>query len=196
MKRNYHSNLAFLDLLFNTLLCFVALFAIAILIIKPKEQNKKVDIKAEFIIVATWPGEMEDDVDLYVEDPSGNVVHYRKQDAGLMHLDRDDLGKVGDTMITESGKVEYADNREMVTVRGVEPGEYIVNVHAFTKKTEDDIPVTVTVDKLNPFGTVASKVVTLNGWGQEKTVIRFVLDSDGEVVRTNELQKSFLSIGW
>ena len=27
MKRNYHSNLAFLDLLFNTLLCFVALFA-------------------------------------------------------------------------------------------------------------------------------------------------------------------------
>ena len=52
MKRNYHSNLAFLDLLFNTLLCFVALFAIALLIVSPTDDDKKVDVKAEFIITA------------------------------------------------------------------------------------------------------------------------------------------------
>ena len=30
MKRNYHTNLAFLDLLFNTLLCFAALQAASV----------------------------------------------------------------------------------------------------------------------------------------------------------------------
>ena len=40
MKRNYHTNLAFLDLLFNTLLCFAALFSLAFILINPSKKNK------------------------------------------------------------------------------------------------------------------------------------------------------------
>ena len=196
MKKNYHSNLAFLDLLFNTLLCFVALFAIALVIVSPEKESKKIDVKAEFIITASWPANMADDIDLYVEDPYGNIVYFKRQEAGLMHLDRDDLGASGDRMNTDYGILEHEDNREVVTIRGTMPGEYVVNVHAYNKRGGLPVPVLVTVDKINPFRTIVSKTVMLSERGDEKTVCRFTLSSGGNVLSTNELPKSFTQIGW
>ena len=46
MKRNYHANLSFLDLLFNTLLCFAALFALSFILINPSKQENNVEVKA------------------------------------------------------------------------------------------------------------------------------------------------------
>jgi len=31
-----------------------------------------------------------------LQDPAGNVLHFRQKDVGLAHLDRDDLGKIND----------------------------------------------------------------------------------------------------
>ena len=55
MKRNYHTNLAFLDLLFNTLLAFAALFVLAIVLINPTKQENNTESKAEFMIIVEWP---------------------------------------------------------------------------------------------------------------------------------------------
>ena len=71
MKRNYHTNLSFLDLLFNTLLCFAALFALSFVLINPSKKKNNVRMKAEFMITTTWPRDLDDDVDMYVEDPQG-----------------------------------------------------------------------------------------------------------------------------
>jgi len=71
MKRNYHTNLAFLEVLFNTILCFAALFALSFILINPSKAEKNVEMKAEFVIVVTWPHELDDDVDVYLEDPQG-----------------------------------------------------------------------------------------------------------------------------
>ena len=196
MKRNYHSNMAFLDLLFNTLLCFVALFAVALLIVSPDENDKNVDIKAEFIITASWPGDMNDDVDLYVADPNGNIVYFKKQEAGLMHLDRDDLGSSSDRMRTEYGVIENDDNRELVTIRGTMSGEYVVNIHAYAKREPDSLPVLVTIDKINPFRTIVSKTIELEDQGQEETVCRFTLNANGDVVSVNNLPKFFTRFEW
>jgi len=196
MKRNYHSNMAFLDLLFNTLLCFVALFAVALLIVSPAENDKNVDIKAEFIITASWPGDMNDDVDLYVADPNGNIVYFKKQEAGLMHLDRDDLGSSRDRMRTEYGVIENDDNRELVTIRGTMSGEYVVNIHAYAKREPDSLPVLVTIDKINPFRTIVSKTIELEDQGQEETVCRFTLNANGDVVSVNNLPKFFTRLEW
>ena len=67
MRYKGNNSLAFLDLLFNTLLCFVVLFAISFLLINPVENNKKIDVKAEYLITVSWPKEMKDDIDVYVE---------------------------------------------------------------------------------------------------------------------------------
>lgn len=195
MRRSYSSNLAFLDLLFNTLLCFVAFFAIALVLINPESENRKVEVKAEFIISMSWPGDINDDVDLYVEDPAGNLVSYSRREDGLMHLDRDDLGQSNDIVETEFGSIEYNENREIVTIRGTVPGEYVINVHMYSKRSEESTPVFIQVDKINPFSTVFTNTVNLQYDGHEETAVRIVVDKDSNVESVNYLRKSLTRRG-
>ena len=51
-------------------------------------------MKAEYIITVDWDDSLEDDVDLWVRDPNGEIVSYLQKDAGWLHLDRDDRGVV------------------------------------------------------------------------------------------------------
>ena len=189
MKRNYHTNLAFLDLLFNTLLCFAALFSLAFILINPSKKNKTVDAKAEFIITVIWPSEMDDDVDTYVEDPEGNLIAFNRREQGLMHLDRDDTGISFDTIATDFGLIEYKENREMVTIRGYVPGEYVVNVHMYTKREDKETPVTIILEKINPYKVVTGRNVVLKIKGDEKTAFRFTVNDEGKVIQTNQLEK-------
>lgn len=195
MKRNYHTDMAFLDLLFNTLLCFAALFSLAFVMINPSKKNKTVDAKAEFLITVTWPSDIDDDVDTYVEDPNGNLVAFNRREQGLMHLDRDDVGFSSDRLQTPFGIVEYKENREMVSLRGIVPGEYVVNVHMYTKRSspEKETPVTILLEKINPYGLVTGNKVILKQQGDEKTAFRFVLDGEGKVIQVNKLEKSLTS---
>ena len=147
MKREYHTNLAFLDVLFNTLLCFAALFAMSFILINPSKKDNNVVEKGEFVIIMTWPKEMDNDVDIYVEDPEGNLVAFMRREEGLMHLDRDDLGQRNDTVQTQFGEIEYDENREIVTLRGIIPGEYVINVHMYMKREESLLtPITIQLD--------------------------------------------------
>ena len=189
MKRNYHTNLAFLDLLFNTLLCFAALFSLAFILINPSQKNKTVDAKAEFIITVIWPSDMDDDVDTYVEDPEGNLIAFNRREQGLMHLDRDDTGLSFDTISTSFGIVEYKENREMVTIRGYVPGEYVVNVHMYTKREDKETPVTIILEKINPYKVITGRNVVLKLRGDEKTAFRFTVDDEGKVIQTNQFEK-------
>ena len=195
MKRNYHTNLSFLDLLFNTLLCFAALFALSFVLINPSKKQNNVKMKAEFMITVTWPNDLDDDVDMYVEDPQGNLVAFMRREEGLMHLDRDDLGHRNDTVVTEWGPIEFKDNREIVTVRGTVPGEYVGNVHMYMKRSEaEEVPVSIQLDKINPYSTVMIKEVVLRLSGDEKTAFRFTVDKEGEVTDISNLEKSLLTI--
>jgi len=193
MKRNYHTNMAFLDLLFNTLLCFAALFCLAFILINPSKKNKTVEAKAEFMITIIWPADMDDDVDTYVEDPEGNLVAFNRREQGLMHLDRDDVGFSSDRIQTSFGVVEYKENREIVSLRGIVPGEYVVNVHMYTKREDKETPVTILLEKINPFKLVTARNVILVQQGDEKTAFRFTLDDEGKVIDTNDLEKSLTS---
>ena len=193
MKRNYHTNLSFLDLLFNTLLCFAALFVLSFVLINPSKQKNNVKMKAEFMITVTWPSDLDDDVDVYVEDPAGNLVAFMRREEGLMHLDRDDLGRRNDIVNTPFGPIEHKDNREIVTLRGIISGEYVVNVHMYMKRSKAaEVPVTIQLDKINPYSTITIKEAILKITGNEETAFRFVLDKDGKVTDVNTLKKSLI----
>ena len=182
--KSYHSNTSFLDILFNTLVGFVLLFIIAFLLISPVKKKKEIEQKAEYVITVTWPGEFGDDVDSWLEDPTGKIMYFRKKEVGLMHMDRDDLGSLNDHQFVPGvGVVNYPYNREITTIRGIMPGEYVFNVHLYRKENESKpIPVTVILEKLNPqVKLLYSKVVTLSYFWEEKTIIRFVLNVDGEI---------------
>ena len=139
MQRKYHTNLPFLDLLFNILIGFVFLFIVSFLLINPIAKRADIEVKAEFLITVFWPDNLEDDVDIYVEDPIGNLVWFKSREPGLMHLDRDDLGKKNDEIVTAAGTILFPENREIVTLRGVIPGEYIINIHMYFKVGQEQI---------------------------------------------------------
>ena len=193
--KSYHSNTSFLDILFNTLVGFVLLFIIAFILISPIKKKKEIEQKAEYVITVTWPGEFGDDVDSWLEDPTGKIMYFRKKEVGLMHMDRDDLGKLNDRQhVPGIGMVNYPYNREITTIRGIMPGEYVFNVHLYRKVSKDSsIPVTVILEKLNPHVKLLySKTVTLSDFWEEKTIIRFVLDVDGEITESFFIYKSLV----
>ena len=66
----------------------------------------------------------------------------------------------------------------------------------YSKRNPTPNPVTVQIDKINPFSTVFLKTITLERSGEEKTVCRLRLDSDSEVVSISYLPKKMVrSVG-
>ena len=118
----------FTDLLFNALLGFAFMFAIAFMLINSSDDSGKIESKAEVMISVSWPDSHPDDVDAIVEDPQGGLVWYHNRDSGLMHLDRDDRGIFADKMNVNGAKISNPINQEIVTVRKLQPGEYVVNL--------------------------------------------------------------------
>src|SRR5258708_12724209 len=77
-------------MLFKALQVVAFLFFIALLVMNPEAKQGKIDTKAEFIITLGWPDSHPDDMDLYAEDPLGNIVWYHEREAGFMVPDPDD----------------------------------------------------------------------------------------------------------
>lgn len=183
----------FSDLLFNTLLAFVLLFAIALIAMNPKARTGVIDAKAEFIVTVTWPDRDPNDIDTWVQDPGGNLVWFRAREAGMMHLDRDDRGLVGDTLVVNGQRIVNPLNQEVVTIRGFAPGEYTVNVHYYDSRSGQPVTVNVAVVKVNPRAEVVSyRSVTLARKGDEATAARFTVDRDGAVTAVNTLAKTLV----
>ena len=183
----------FTDLLFNALLGFVFMFLVAFMLINPISDTGKVDPKAEVLITMTWPDNHADDIDLYVEDPSGGVVWYHVKESGLMHLDRDDRGNYRDVITVDGNKIQNPLNQETVTIRGIVPGEFIINIHHYLANGTEDVPVEVKVEKLNPEVTlVFYTTLHLDHRGQELTAVRFTLSEDGMVTDVNRRPKTLV----
>jgi hypothetical protein len=183
----------FSDLLFNTLLAFVFLFAVALMAMNPKAKTGVIDAKAEFIVTVTWPDLDPNDIDTWVQDPGGNLVWFRAREAGLMHLDRDDRGLSNDTIVVNGQKVVNPLNQEVVTLRGFAPGEYTVNLHYYDTKNGQPVEVNVSVVKVNPRAEVVFYGATkLNRKGDEATAVRFTVDADGGVTGVNTLAKTLV----
>ena len=193
MVRRRSVELGFTDLLFNALLGFVVMFVIAFLMINPVAKTGSVDNKAEFLVTLTWPDGRREDVDLYVADPEGRLVWFRAREAGLMHLDRDDLGLGNDVIEVAGKKVVNPVNQEIVSIRGIASGEYIVNLHLYRDDRGKPVPVKVKVEKLNPkVELVYYGDVTLKRRGEEQTAVRFSVSPDGKVKDVNRLAKAIV----
>ena len=188
-KRNYRTTDPFIDLLFNALLGFTFLFLVSVMFINPDARKGRVNLKAEYIISVTWPDHLTDDIDLWVQDPIGETVSYLQKDASWLHLDRDDRGKVNDTIVVDGKEIVYPINQEVVTIRGIIPGEYIVNLYFYRAESKQPVDTLVKVEKVNPtLQTVFVKKLAMHQQDDEQTVVRFVLDQDGGIQGMNTLQ--------
>src|SRR5712675_381148 len=113
----------FAVMLFKALQVLAFLFFIALLAIAPEADHGKIDPKAEFLITVSWPDNHPDDIDTFVQDPLGNMVWYRRREAGFMVLDRDDRGGANDFIMVAGRKVRSPIRQEIVSIRGIVAGE-------------------------------------------------------------------------
>ena len=202
----FKTSIGFIDLLFNILLGFAFLFIIAFLLIKPEQKKADFERRAEFVVVMEWDHDQPDDIDLYVQDPTQSKVHFRLPITNFMYLDKDDLGYANDIVKNNvDGTVSKVNiNREVVTIRGIIAGEYVINAHYYssrewtrlgqlayefndieTKKVKDKVqPLTVKIElhKVNPYKIWWVGEKTFTHRGQEETFLRFTIDSEGNQI--------------
>ena len=211
-KNKYKSTIGFTDMLFNILVGFAFLFIIAFLLIKPEAKKENFERKAEFVVVLEWDHDQPDDIDLYVQDPTGTKVHFRLPITNFMYLDKDDLGYANDIVKNIDGTITKVNiNREVVTIRGIIPGEYIINAHYYSSRkwtgqgtfrnTADIVSERVSVDrhgqgkptgkqltvkielhKVDPYKIWWIGEKTFTHRGQEETFVRFTIDQEGKQV--------------
>ncbi len=185
---------AFTDLLFNALLGFAFMFFISFALIQKPVDEGNIESKAEFIISVEWEDYHPDDVDLIVEDPQGNIVYFQNKEDGLMHLDRDDRGTLADRLIIDGVNVENPANQEIITIRGIMAGEYIVNLLHYKANFVVPLKTKVKIEKINPrLEIVYFGDHFLTKTGDELTAVRFFLDEKGNVQDLNFIEKLLIT---
>lgn len=214
-KRRTFSWIFFTDLLFNLVVGLTCLYFLALLLINPPTEAKKIDSKAEFIVTMEWPERSNADVDLWVEMPGGDVVGYQQKQKNAVVLERDDIGMATDTHVNRHGDLVFNTiNREIITVRAILEGEWTVNIHYFASRPipenhisgwVDDPPVQhprripvlveVQVIQLNPtYKIISQKKVLLTFQKEERTLARFVLDDLGDFVKHIDNPKDIVPV--
>lgn len=214
LKKNETS---FKDFLFLMISGFAALFVLAFIIINPPSKTQDVPSKAEFLLIVEWDEHVNDDIDLWSRDPSGHVLSFRNDAIGLMNLEKDDLGYTNDSFTDRYGnnKIVYV-NREVITIRGIQEGEYNVAVQVYSLRTYQDLlghfrniktdvpPYTLeefnqartvhfTLVKVNPSYTEVFKVSKLYDMrGQEIHLVNFYVNEDGSVEWFDTIEKTFI----
>ena len=199
MKKNsvqsrypFRTGPVFRDMLYLLSLSFAVLLIYALIQIQPPAKKSEIERKAEFLIILEWDERSAADIDLWVMEPQENIVWFQQKTGGFLHLDKDDLGHSNDKIIIDGEEKIIYLNREVVTIRGILPGEYITNVHAYRKTKEAPVNGYVKLLKLNPYIEYATKYFILKNWGDEITVFRFNVDEDGYISDINQDQHRFI----
>ncbi len=184
----------FYDMLFNMLIAFVFCFVIAILAFNPQARKAgDVPAKAEFMVTVAWPDGNPNDVDTWVMEPGGKTLWFRQRDAGLLHLDRDDRGAKNSSVLVNGTAYTSAIRQEIVTLRGIVPGEYVVNAHYYDSADQQPVDVTVTVVKVNPQAEIVfTGTQQIPRKGDERTLVRFTLDDAGQVLALSTAPKTIV----
>lgn len=172
----------FRDVLSLALMGFLAVIVLLLPYINPRGTQAEATTPppGNVIVEITWASELNADVDLWVQAPGDLPVGYSNKGSVFFNLLRDDLGQYMDpTMI----------NHEVAYTRGIIPGEYIVNIHAYRGDYAKPPPMEVhSVISIKMDGENGPIVVPVLGTtarldyvGQEITVFRFTLDKKGVI---------------
>jgi hypothetical protein len=170
----------FRDVVMLALVGFVALVVMLLPHLNPPGARTADDATppGNVIVEVRWPDEVDADVDLWVQAPGDVPVGYSNKGGAVFNLLRDDLG----SRVDVTGL-----NYETSYSRGVQSGEYTVNLHLYRNPSNVyPIPATVVTSVKHSADQttrqlLASKVLLVRE-GEEMTVYRFRLSEAGALV--------------
>jgi len=177
----YSSSFGFIDLLFNLLVGFVFLFFIAYLLINPIAKKGVITPPDKVLINATWEDNSNADIDLWMEDPNGNVMSFQNKTIPGAHLEKDDLGESNDAIWVNGQRVVSPINSETIHIQGLIPGDYYVTVHAYNLRNEGAKDVDVSLKTLDPYRDKANRRITLIQSGQEICIWKFTINQTQKI---------------
>lgn len=175
------AGVVFRDLLTLMLCGFIVCVVLILPHVNPAKAARSADGSGNpgnVLIEATWPPDLDADVDLWVQGPGDVPVGYSNKGGGLFNLLRDDLGRKLDV----SGL-----NYKSAYARGLLPGDYTVNLHLYRNLSDatriaTKVVVSARQETNSPTRQLLTADVDLTREGQERTVFRFKLTPDGQVV--------------
>jgi len=173
-----------LDVLFSLLLCCLAI--ILVVNHRVKEVTPTQSFQAAFTLIMEWPVKSNDDMDLWASDSAGHIVGFNRREGGdgsLMNLNHDNLGHNQNQKGTD---LEV--NQEVIAIRGITPGEYVVNCHVYRKTDMAATPVIVKLVRMKPHAEIITKTNSMVTSGDEITFFTFTLDKEGKVTNINSMQ--------
>jgi hypothetical protein len=172
------SGTIFRDVIMLALIGFVAMVILLLPHLK-KSAIEAQDHRApgNLIVEIHWPSDMPYDVDLWVMGPNSTPVGFWNQGNRIFNLLRDDLGVEGDAT-DENYEVSYS--------RGIEAGDYVVNVHMYGMLPPGaKVPVKVVISVRNDMEAtkqILQTEIILVRRNQEETAIRFRMTGDGQLI--------------
>lgn len=181
------------------LLAAVALMAVKI---QPSDGIKP---NAQYIIEMSWADDYDTDVDLWVRAPGDQLIFYTNRETPMVFLDRDDTGIFQDTVIIDGKVINSKSRKEIVSIRGILPGEYVINgflyrywsrspqyepLDSYATRGISTLPrplkVKVEVKKLNPtVEIVYSETLQFTQHKEELFFCRFTVGQDGLIKNVN-----------
>ena len=173
------TNTVFRDVIFLALAGFVAMVLLLLPHLNPPATaHDGMPAPGNVIVEISWSDQVDADVDLWVQAPGDVPVGYSNKGGLLFNLLRDDLG--GQSDVTNV-------NYEVSYSRGIEAGEYVVNVHLYRDMSNRlPIPVAVSVSTKSSPQVAAKRIlhtkIRMSHQGQETTAFRFELDAKGKLI--------------
>ncbi|HEU4984955.1 MAG TPA: hypothetical protein VFT58_04895 [Nitrososphaera sp.] len=152
---------------------FLILLAFLLLINPPTKEAEDTTAPGNMSVTAAWQ-EGPIDVDLWLTGPGQpKATGYSNRGGSLFNLLRDDLGTYSDPLPF---------NFENAFSRGLPAGEYVINLHCFACPANVEVSVEVSMGERGQRQKLLFKDVVELRPKQERTVVRFRLDGNSNVV--------------
>lgn len=197
-RHQYGNLLGYVDICMNLLVCFIALFFLASLLIKVKDNESApkaaLETTGKLIIHLSWDDQSSSDVDIWVTTMNPNVtLSFRNRDQVNMILDNDNLGRESHQVELNDGTIKNTfGNHENVIIKECTNTKVIVNLQLYTLKGTLPIKTRVDLIKPQPYNIVHSVEPIISAKGQELTAFSFDLDENCNVSNIDQVFRPFI----
>lgn len=157
--RKPRTSRALLDVLF-------CIFTV-ILLLPHDPSAKDIEWHTKYLLRVSWDDNNSTDVDTYILAPDNSKLWFRAKDLGHMVLERDDLGRVNDSIPL---------NEENSSIRKLMDGWYYVSIHNYARYQEGTVKVIFI--QLDPYKILYSVNVPVPIHNNETPIFKFFVDNE------------------
>lgn len=177
-RARFGTTLSFIDFAFNLIIALIALFILSIMMLNPPKQDSNTKKEAKYLIVMRWQDGSNHDVDLWVQYGE-RIVGFPMRQSDNLSLERDDLGPDDTTSMLHFTPL----NEEIIAIRSFKEGWYTINAHWYRKRDNGQVPIVrwAIIAVYDNNRLVDQGGVVFDAQGQEKTLVRFYMNADGQL---------------